>query len=78
MLIQWCERSGFEQVCCVDVTPTSTDEQRSTLWKPGPSLQDYLNPQGTQTLEGYPPPLRATVIARNPVKLKRRLRYRFD
>ncbi|MCK5863518.1 MAG: DUF1698 domain-containing protein, partial [Marinobacter adhaerens] len=51
----------------VDVTPTTTDEQRSTDWMRFNSLQDFLDPNDpSKTVEGYPGPLRATVIAEKP------------
>ncbi|MFY0664691.1 MAG: tRNA 5-methoxyuridine(34)/uridine 5-oxyacetic acid(34) synthase CmoB [Natronospirillum sp.] len=66
-LINWCRKMGFTDVRCVDVTSTSVDEQRTTNWKPGQSLADYLHPDDhNRTIEGHPAPLRATVIAQRP------------
>ena len=61
------QRSGFSQIEVVDVTATSTKEQRSTEWKDFQSLSDFLDPKDeTKTVEGYPAPTRALVIAENP------------
>ncbi|WP_071870569.1 tRNA 5-methoxyuridine(34)/uridine 5-oxyacetic acid(34) synthase CmoB [Atopomonas hussainii] len=63
----WLRRAGFTDVRCVDVTPTSTDEQRSTEWMSFQSLPDFLDPNDpSKTCEGYPAPLRATLVARKP------------
>ena len=49
----------------VDVSTTSTDEQRSTEWMRFQSLADFLDPvDSTRTIEGYPAPMRAIVTAR--------------
>lgn len=66
-LITWCRKMGFDDIRCVDITATTADEQRTTAWKPGQSLADYLDPQDpNRTLEGHPAPLRATIIAQRP------------
>ncbi|MCJ8168587.1 tRNA 5-methoxyuridine(34)/uridine 5-oxyacetic acid(34) synthase CmoB [Atopomonas sediminilitoris] len=63
----WLRRAGFSDVRTVDITPTSADEQRSTEWMSFQSLPDFLDPHDrTKTCEGYPAPLRATLIARKP------------
>lgn len=63
-LQHWVARCGFNNVRIVDVTSTSTDEQRATPWMDFESLADYLNPvDATQTLEGYPAPRRAILLA---------------
>lgn len=78
-LAHWLEKSGFEDVRIVDVTATSSEEQRTTEWKPGQSLADYLNPDNTtETIEGHPAPLRATLIATKPAGAKRLRRYYLD
>ncbi len=64
-LIAWMERVGWKDVRCVDESLTSVEEQRSTDWMQFESLSDYLDPQDSnKTIEGYPAPLRATLIAR--------------
>ncbi len=63
-LERWLSRAGFAQVRCVDVTQTTVAEQRSTEWMPGESLCDFLDPQDAcRTVEGYPAPQRAIVLA---------------
>ncbi|WP_019866310.1 tRNA 5-methoxyuridine(34)/uridine 5-oxyacetic acid(34) synthase CmoB [Methylovulum miyakonense] len=65
-LVSWLQRCGFINVRVVDVTVTSTDEQRSTEWMRFHSLQDFLDPDNPQlTIEGLPAPKRAIVIANN-------------
>ncbi|MBY6204625.1 tRNA 5-methoxyuridine(34)/uridine 5-oxyacetic acid(34) synthase CmoB [Halomonas denitrificans] len=63
-LLDWLEETGFEDATCVDLTATSTDEQRPTEWMPFHSLTHALAPDRTRTIEGYPPPLRASVVAK--------------
>lgn len=66
-LEQWLARAGFTRIRTVDETPTSVEEQRSTDWMRFQSLPDFLDPQDpSKTVEGYPGPLRATVIAQKP------------
>lgn len=60
----WLWRSGFQRVRTVDVTPTTTDEQRATAWMTFQSLADFLNPDNPQlTVEGLPAPCRAILVA---------------
>lgn len=64
-LIGWLEKAGFTEVRCVDVAVTSTEEQRKTEWMTYHSLADFLDPNdSTKTVEGYPAPMRATIIAK--------------
>lgn len=64
-LIGWLEKVGFTDVRCVDVAVTSVDEQRKTEWMNYHSLADFLDPNdSTKTIEGYPAPMRATIIAK--------------
>ncbi|WP_210397406.1 tRNA 5-methoxyuridine(34)/uridine 5-oxyacetic acid(34) synthase CmoB [Motiliproteus sediminis] len=66
-LCQWLERVGYVNVRCVDVNQTSPDEQRSTDWMRFHSLSDFLDPADPQlTVEGYPAPKRAIVLAERP------------
>ncbi|WP_166264243.1 tRNA 5-methoxyuridine(34)/uridine 5-oxyacetic acid(34) synthase CmoB [Marinobacter caseinilyticus] len=63
-LLRWLNRTGFRNARVVDVTNTATDEQRTTDWMRFQSLQDFLDPtDATKTIEGYPGPKRATIIA---------------
>jgi tRNA (mo5U34)-methyltransferase len=67
MLELWLQRLGFTQIRVVDVTLTSTQEQRCTEWSKGESLADFLDPNDSRlTIEGYPAPRRATLIANTP------------
>lgn len=64
MLEQWLRRCKFKNIRTVDVTRTSTDEQRSTEWMTFQSLRDFLDPQdASKSIEGYPAPTRAILIA---------------
>jgi tRNA (mo5U34)-methyltransferase len=61
------ERAGFRDCRIVDVSVTSTDEQRATAWMDFQSLPDFLDPaDASKTIEGYPAPTRATLIAEKP------------
>ena len=63
-LTGWLEKVGFTDVRCVDVDITSIEEQRATEWMTYQSLTDFLDPNDTsKTVEGYPAPMRATLIA---------------
>lgn len=64
MLQIWLSRCGFRKVRTVDVTATTLEEQRSTEWMRFESLADFLDPADKRlTIEGYPAPRRAVVIA---------------
>jgi tRNA (mo5U34)-methyltransferase len=66
-LMSWLEKCGFAQVRLVDMSPTTTSEQRRTAWMTSESLADFLHPDDPRlTVEGYPAPLRAVVVARKP------------
>jgi len=60
----WLQRAGYTNIRCVDVTPTTSREQRKTEWMTFESLSDYLDPADpTRTIEGYPAPVRAILLA---------------
>lgn len=64
MLLLWCRRAGFQNARVVDLNVTSLEEQRTTEWMLYNSLPDFLDPQDrSKTVEGYPAPLRAVIIA---------------
>jgi tRNA (mo5U34)-methyltransferase len=66
-LTHWMQRLGFENVRCVDLDQTSIEEQRSTDWMQWLSLKDFLDPNDSnKTVEGYPAPLRAVMMANKP------------
>jgi len=66
-LVAWMNEAGFEHVSCVDITPTTLQEQRRTPWMTFYSLEQALDPADpTRTVEGHPAPLRAIVKAQRP------------
>ena len=63
-LLLWARRAGFKNPRIVEKNVTSLEEQRSTDWMSYQSLTDFLDDEDkTKTAEGYPAPLRATLIA---------------
>lgn len=63
-LTVWMSRIGFKNIKVVDLDKTSLQEQRSTEWMPSQSLVDFIDPNDvTKTIEGYPAPLRAVIVA---------------
>ena len=61
----WIAGTGFVDLRIADITPTTTDEQRTTPWMRFGSLAEALAPDDpTRTVEGHPAPVRCTVIAR--------------
>lgn len=64
-LLGWMARCGFKDIRLVDVCKTTPHEQRSTDWMRFHSLSNFLDPDNPNlTIEGYPAPARAIVIAR--------------
>jgi len=67
ILVRMLERVGFTNIRIVDITKTSTEEQRSTDWMTFESLSDFLDPDDrSKTIEGDPAPVRAVIIANAP------------
>ena len=65
----WLKRCNYENIRCVDISQTTTEEQRATEWMHFESLSDFLNPDDPdKTIEGYPAPKRAIFIANKPQK----------
>ncbi|MGK0404966.1 MAG: tRNA (mo5U34)-methyltransferase [Oleispira sp.] len=63
-LLLWARRAGFKNPRIVEKNVTSLEEQRSTEWMQYQSLTDFLDTDDkSKTVEGYPAPLRATMIA---------------
>ena len=63
-LVQWLQKVRFKNVRCVDVTATTVQEQRPTDWMRFQSLPDFLDPvHPERTIEGYPGPRRAIILA---------------
>lgn len=68
ILSNWLTRAGFEDIRIIDESVTGLDEQRKTQWMDSQSLEHALDPTDTsRTVEGYPAPRRATLIARRPM-----------
>jgi tRNA (mo5U34)-methyltransferase len=66
-LSSWLTRAGFRQARLIDVSPTTTQEQRSTGWMRFQSLADFLDPEDpSRTIEGHPAPRRAIFLAEAP------------
>lgn len=63
----WMEKCGLVDVRIVDENTTSVGEQRTTEWMKHNSLPEYLDPEDpSKTVEGYPAPRRAILVAKNP------------
>ena len=63
-LCQWLRKMKFSDIQVVDVSTTTAEEQRRTEWMTFHSLGDFLDPDDmTKTVEGYPAPQRAVVVA---------------
>ncbi len=59
------QQSGFTDIRCIEANVTSLEEQRRTEWIDGYSLKEFLDPMDVKkTVEGYPAPKRATLIAK--------------
>lgn len=66
-LLGWLRKLGFADPAVIDVTVTSTQEQRTTEWMTFHSLRDFLDPDDpTRSVEGHPAPRRAILTARKP------------
>ena len=66
-LEHWLTRMGYANIRCIDVSKTTPKEQRATDWMGFHSLVDFLDPHNPNlTLEGYPAPQRAIILATKP------------
>ncbi|MEM7800659.1 MAG: tRNA 5-methoxyuridine(34)/uridine 5-oxyacetic acid(34) synthase CmoB [Chloroflexota bacterium] len=66
-LESWLRKAQFKEIRCVNVTPTTTQEQRTTEWMTFHSLKDFLDPNNLNiTVEGHPAPMRAVFVAQAP------------
>ena len=64
---RWLDDAGFQRTEVVDITTTTTEEQRSTPWMTFHSLNEFLDPgDASLTIEGFPAPRRAILIANKP------------
>jgi tRNA (mo5U34)-methyltransferase len=65
MLERWLRRTRFTDIKLIDLSLTTQQEQRRTAWMTFESLSDFLDPHdSSKTLEGYPAPQRAVILAR--------------
>jgi tRNA (mo5U34)-methyltransferase len=63
-LENWLKQAGYTDIVCLDVTPTTSQEQRRTEWMPFHSLTEALDPNDPgKTREGHPAPTRAIILA---------------
>jgi len=60
-LKNWSDIAKFSEFELLEIKPTELNEQRKTDWIEGESLNNFLNEDRTNTIEGYPPPIRAYV-----------------
>lgn len=64
-LLSWLDVAGAQAPRCVDEADTTTEEQRQSPWMWFYSLPQYLDAKHSHlTVEGYPAPRRAVVVAR--------------
>ncbi len=64
LLERWLAESEFEHIELLDITKTTTIEQRKTDWMTFESLADFLDPNDeSKTIEGHPAPVRAILVA---------------
>ena len=63
VLQDWLEQAGLPDIQVLDVSRTTTDEQRSTDWMTFDSLQECLDADNQAlTIEGHPAPVRAALL----------------
>ena len=63
-LTAWLKRAKFHDISLIDVSRTTSSEQRKTDWMPWESLTDFLDKENPEkTVEGYPAPKRAMITA---------------
>ncbi len=63
----WLIKCGFVDVRIADVSLTTVEEQHRTPWMTSESLAEFLDPNdSSKTVEGYPAPRRALLIANKP------------
>ncbi|MEJ2542608.1 MAG: tRNA 5-methoxyuridine(34)/uridine 5-oxyacetic acid(34) synthase CmoB [Calditrichaceae bacterium] len=66
-LESWLKRSRFKNIRLIDITKTTSEEQRSTEWMHYESLTEFLDPNDSnKTIEGLPAPRRAIFLAEAP------------
>lgn len=64
LLTTWLQRCGYRHIRTLEVTQTTSAEQRRTDWMRFQSLADFMHPDNPgQTREGHPVPTRAILLA---------------
>ncbi|PPI86752.1 tRNA 5-methoxyuridine(34)/uridine 5-oxyacetic acid(34) synthase CmoB [Candidatus Pantoea edessiphila] len=67
LLEKWLKKNNFIDIRIVDYSVTTYKEQRSTKWMNSQSLSNFLDRYNVnKTVEGYPAPVRAILIAKKP------------
>ncbi|MDX2417885.1 MAG: tRNA 5-methoxyuridine(34)/uridine 5-oxyacetic acid(34) synthase CmoB [Xanthomonadales bacterium] len=75
VLHDWLEQAGLNDVQVLDVSRTTTDEQRSTDWMTFESLGECLDVNNPSiTVEGHPAPTRAALLVKKPLIYSERSR----
>ena len=65
VLRDWLEQAGLPNAQLIDMSRTTTDEQRSTDWMTFESLRECLDTTNPSiTVEGHPAPIRAALLVR--------------
>ena len=63
LLRDWLEQAGLTDIQLLDVSKTTTNEQRSTEWMTFESLRECLDAKNPSlTIEGHPAPVRAALL----------------
>ena len=63
VLQDWLDQAGLPGVQVLDVSKTTTDEQRSTDWMTFESFRECLDENNPSlTIEGHPAPARASLL----------------
>lgn len=64
-LLSWMTRTNFCNIEILDISPLTSEEQRRSEFAPHESLEEFQDAcRPENTAEGYPWPLRATVVAK--------------
>lgn len=65
VLSDWLEQAGLTEIQVLNVSKTTTGEQRSTDWMTFESLRECLDTQNpNRTIEGHPAPVRAALLVK--------------
>ena len=65
LILDWLTSAGLREPRVIDISPTTTAEQRATPWMRFQSLADFLDPADRGlTVEGHPAPVRGLFVAR--------------